>query len=249
MLELSILLDMDLSDPTRAVTPTLDGSVLAVLATAGKPLTVGQVAELAARGSEIGIRRSLARLVEQGIVRATVMGRNRVHELNREHVAAEIADALAGLRTELWRRFRDELATWRVRPLKASVFGSAARGDGGVSSDIDLLLVHPPLPGEKKPGRTSASVRAQLADALGDFVVSSTEPDAATQWEAQIDRLREATKGWTGNALQVVDLSFHEWKRPAASYQALLAEIDRDGIDLTRSRALSLWPSAGATGG
>lgn len=221
--------------------------MLAVLASAGKPLTVGQVAGLAARGSEIGIRRSLARLVEQGIVRATVMGRNRVHELNRDHVAAGIADAMAGLRTELWRRFRNELGTWRIRPLRASVFGSAARGDGSVSSDIDLLLVHPPLPGEKNLGRTSASLRAQLADALGDVVLSGVEPDAAKQWEAQVDRLRELTKGWTGNALQVVDLSFHEWKRPAASYHGLLAEIDRDGIDLTRSRALALWPSARAT--
>ena len=95
---------MDLSDPTRAVTPTLDGAVLAVLATTGKPLTVGQVARQATRGSEIGIRRSLARLVKQGIVRATVMGRNQVHELNRDHVAAGVADTLAGLRTELWRR-------------------------------------------------------------------------------------------------------------------------------------------------
>jgi hypothetical protein len=55
-----MLFDMDLSDPTRSVTPTLDGSVLAVLAAAGHPLTVGQVAAKAARGSEIGIRRSLA---------------------------------------------------------------------------------------------------------------------------------------------------------------------------------------------
>src|SRR5258708_27132853 len=134
---------MDLSDPTRAVTPTLDGTVLAVLAAAGKPLTVGQVAQQAARGSEIGIRRSLARLVEQGIVRATLMGRNTVHELNREHVAAGVAELLAGLRSELWRRLRDEVASWRVRPLYACVFGSAARGDGDESSDIDLVRVHP----------------------------------------------------------------------------------------------------------
>src|SRR5215210_5548703 len=100
---------MDLSDPTRAVTPTLDGTVLGVLDVAGKPLTVGQVADRAARGSEIGIRRSIARLVEQGTVRAKLMGRNQVHELNREHVAAGVADLLAGLRSELWDRFRREL--------------------------------------------------------------------------------------------------------------------------------------------
>src|SRR5579875_817411 len=99
---------MDVSDPTRAVTPTLDGPVLAVLAASGRPLTVGQVAQQAARGSEIGIRRSLARLVEQGIVRATLMGRNQVHELNRDHVAAEVAVLLSDLRNKLWDNFRAE---------------------------------------------------------------------------------------------------------------------------------------------
>ena len=92
---------VDLTDPTRALTPTLDGPVLAVLARAGRPLTVGEIAQQAVRGSEIGIRRSVARLVEQGLVTATQMGRNLVHELNRDHVAARAALALADLRLEL----------------------------------------------------------------------------------------------------------------------------------------------------
>lgn len=240
---------MDLSDPTRAVTPTLDGSVLAALAAAGRPLTVGQVAQQAARGSEIGIRRSLTRLVEQGIVRATLMGRNQVHELNRDHLAAGIAEKLANLRGELWRRLREELARWNPRPLYASVFGSAARGDGDASSDIDLLLVHPPFPGEKKPPRLSPSLRAQIADALGEFTLSSAEADAAIQWERQVDHLRDLVEAWTGNALQVVDLSFYEWRRPSEQSRPLLAEIARDGIELTKSRALSVWPSAEAADG
>jgi hypothetical protein len=44
---------MDLTDPTRSITGTLDGPVLAVLAEAGRPLTVGEVAAQSARGSEI----------------------------------------------------------------------------------------------------------------------------------------------------------------------------------------------------
>ena len=142
---------MDLTDPTRAVTSTLDGPVLAVLAQAGRPLTVGEVAAQTARGSEIGVRKSLSRLVGEGIVRATLMGRNRVHELNRAHVAAPVADLLAGLRLELWRRLRETVAAWDPKPVYAYVFGSAARGDGGPESDIDLLLVHPPVPGEVVP--------------------------------------------------------------------------------------------------
>ena len=240
---------MDLSDPTRSVTPTLDGAVLVVLATAGRPLTVGQVAKHAARGSEIGIRRSLARLVEQGIVRATLMGRNQVHVLNRDHVAASVAVALAGLRMELWRRFRDELAEWRPRPLFASVFGSAARGDGDESSDIDLLLVHPPFRGETKPARMSPALRSQIADALGNFAVSSPEIDAASQWEGQIDHLRDLVEGWTGNRLQVIDLSFNDWRRPNGQSRLLFAEIEADGVELIKSRALSLWPSVKAADG
>jgi predicted nucleotidyltransferase len=239
---------MDLSDPTRAVTPTLDGAVLAVLAAAGKPLTVGQVAGQAVRGSEIGIRRSLARLVEQGLVRATVMGRNQVHELNREHVAADVAVMLAGLRTELWKRFRDELASWRPRPLYAAVFGSAARGDGDESSDVDLLVVHPPFPGEK-PGRINASLRTVIADALGQFMTSSTELDAAKQWEEQLDLLRERVEQWTGNALQVVDLSFHDWRHPTEEHRRLFLEVDRDGVDLVKAHAMALWSSTESADG
>jgi predicted nucleotidyltransferase len=238
---------MDLSDPTRAVTATLDGTVLAVLAAAGKPLTVGQVAQQAVRGSEIGIRRSLARLIEQGIVRATLMGRNQVHELNRDHIAASVAETLAGLRTELWRRFRDELRGWRPKPLYASVFGSAARGDGDETSDIDLLLVHPPFPGEKKPAGLTPNVRAQLTDALGTAMLSSTE--SQPQWEGQIDHVRELVERWTGNSLQVVDLSFYEWRHPAKAHRSLLAEIQRDGLELTKARGLSIWPSAEAPDG
>jgi predicted nucleotidyltransferase len=236
---------MDLSDPTRAVTATLDGTVLAVLAASGKPLTVGQVAQEAARGSEIGIRRSLGRLVEQGIVRATLMGRNQVHELNRDHIAASVAETLAGLRTELWRRFREELTGWRPKPLYASVFGSAARRDGDEGSDIDLLLVHPPFPGEK-PARLTPRARSQLADVLGHALLSSPEPGAQQQWEGQVDHLRELVERWTGNSLQVIDLSFYEWRHPAKAHQALLAEIQRDGLELTKARGLSIWPSAEA---
>jgi predicted nucleotidyltransferase len=237
---------MDLSDPTRAVTPTLDGTVLAVLAAAGKPLTVGQVARLAARGSEIGIRRTLGRLVEQGTVRATTMGRNQVHELNRDHVAAQVAETLAGLRVELWARFRKELDSWRPRPLYACVFGSAARGDGAAESDIDLLLVHPPFLGEKRPERISPAVSAKLGDALGAAALVVDDPKAERRWEDQLENMHSLAERWTGNALQIVDLSFWEWRRPPKSYQPLLKAVAADGIELRKARGLTWWPSLGA---
>lgn len=204
-------------------------------------MTVGEVAARTARGSEIGVRRSLARLVEQGIVRATEVGRNRVHELNRDHIAAPIADVLAGLRLELWKRLRQALIKWKVRPVYACAFGSAARGDGGPESDIDVLLVHPPFPGEKRPGRSS-----RLRDMIGavalDLALPPTTEADATRWRRQVDELRPAVHGWTGNSLQAVDMSAYDWAdgRGSAS-TALLDEIERDSVVLVQPGAMAAF--------
>jgi len=221
---------VDLADPTRAITPTLDGPILAVLASAGRPLTVGEIAAQVPRGSEIGVRKAVARLVDQGIVTAIQMGRNLVHELNREHIAAPAAQALAGLRGELWKRIREALAGWTLKPVYASVFGSAARRDGGPESDIDLLLVHPNLPGDKHPPKREWGLWGLLNEvALG---MASQAPSAisGTQWHGQVDQLRVKVQGWTGNPLQVVDVSFWQWAEMRSTDPALFEQIARDGV-------------------
>jgi hypothetical protein len=231
---------MDLTDPTRAVTPTLDGPVLAVLARSGRPLTVGEIAEQATRGSEIGIRRAVSRLVAQGIVRATLAGRNTVHELNRDHVAAPVAEVLAGIRVELWRRFRELLESWEVLPTAAFVFGSAARGDGTVESDIDLLLVHPLLLGEPESKKASKTWLDRFGDAAASYAEASSakgllkpRPRPAL-WERQVDDLRGRAQAWTGNRLQVVDLSLYEWARQNSDKTELVTDVRRDGVELVR---------------
>jgi hypothetical protein len=222
---------MDMGDPTRSITPTLDGPVLAVLASSGRPLTVGEVAAETVRGSEIGVRKCLARLVAQGLVQATEMGRNRVHELNREHVAAPIATTMADLRLELWRRVRKEIDGWKPQPLYACVFGSAARGDGDADSDVDLLLVHPPFPEDPK-----LPPKANRIDAVAAFMtvlVPASSAEAA-RWQRHVDTLRAHVFRWSGNQLQPVDLSLTEWIDRRQNI-ALRAEIKRDAIDLAGS--------------
>ena len=223
---------MDLTDPTRSITGTLDGPVLAVLAGAGRPLTVGDVAALSARGSEIGVRRSLARLTEQGVVRSTEMGRNRVYELNREHVAAPIALLLAGLRLELWERLRRTLTAWRPRPLYACVFGSAARGDGDSGSDIDLLLVHAPFPGEKDPRRKSVGIGERLGGIASELISTPLTEGQVSKWQRQVDGSRDAVRAWSGNSLQVVDLSAYEWGEHRRRKTPLFREIRQDAVEI-----------------
>ncbi len=230
---------MNLGDPTQAVTPTLDGAVLAVLARAGRPLTVGEVAADSVRGSEIGIRRCLGRLVDQGIVRATQMGRNRVHELNRDHVAARVAELLADLRLELWKRLRNELQHWKVAPHHACVFGSAARGDGDDQSDVDILLVHPLFPGDPKSPRQE-TLRRKMAVAFS--APPAWGPAQASLWSKQVDQLHSLVMAWTGNPVQVIDVSYAEWVgRPVN--EGIWAEIERRSIDLTPPRSAVLMPT------
>jgi predicted nucleotidyltransferase len=204
---------VDLEDPTRCIAPTLDTAILAVLAATGRPLTVSEIAGQASRGSEIGIRRSIGRLVEQGIVKSTEMGRNRVHELNAEHVAAPIAILLADLRLQLWKRMRKELGAWNPKPTFACVFGSAARREGSSASDIDVLLVHPPFPGEKlhkRPPRQK--ITEMLRDGIDWLAIPPVENARAVQrWTKQIDRFHGQVQNWSGNPLQVVDVSIFEW--------------------------------------
>jgi predicted nucleotidyltransferase len=162
-------------------------------------MTVGEVAALTPRGSEVGVRKSLGRLVEQGIVRATEMGRNRVHELNRDHVAAPIAEALAGLRLVLWKRFRSALGAWDPKPVYGCVFGSAARGDGDADSDIDLLLVRAPVAGETDPRRASAGLAEMMAGRASEFMASQLTARQTAKWDRQVKHLHELVPAWTGN--------------------------------------------------
>ena len=223
---------MDLTDPTRSITPTLDGPILAVLAATGRPLTVGDVAARVPRGSEIGVRKALSRLVEQGIVTSTRMGRNLVHELNREHLAAPAAEALADLRLALWKRIRDALAAWKVKPTYACVFGSAARHDGGPESDIDLLLVHPNLPGDPRPSRRDKGLWAAVNDLMLSLASQAPVPGGDATWHSEVDELRGQVQRWTGNSLQVLDISFWQWIDLRNSNPALFEQISHESVTM-----------------
>jgi predicted nucleotidyltransferase len=159
------------------------------------------------------VRRTLARLVAQGIVLARPAGNSVLYALNREHLAAALVAELVDLRLALWGRLRECLAAWEVPPVHVSVFGSAARGDGDDRSDIDLLVLRPDAVAPDEPG-----------------------------WEAQLDELRRLVRAWTGNAAQIVELDGAELRRAAARRERLVDEIRRDGIGLVGVPFASLAP-------
>ncbi len=134
---------MQFNRPLATVTPTLDGDVLGVLASHDVSFTTGQIHRVLNDYSEQGIRKVLTRLVIQGVVSAERIGNAFAYRLNTEHLAAEPIQALARLGSTFMSRLERHLQAFEQPPAYAAVFGSAARGEMSLHSDIDILLVSP----------------------------------------------------------------------------------------------------------
>jgi len=153
-------------------------------------------------------------LVEHGLVDRMEAGRTLLYTLNRNHLLAPVVEHMAEARNELVQRLRDEIAAWRPLPAHASLFGSAARGDGSTDSDIDLFVVRPAK-------------------------VDADDP----AWSDQVDRLARAVRGWTGNNAGVVELSEDELAQLRKDPPPVIDELRRDAIDLGGEPAKSLLRS------
>jgi predicted transcriptional regulator len=161
---------VELSRPFATVTPTLDGDVLAVLATHDVPFTTGQIHRVLNSFSEEGIRKVLSRLVAQGVVLAERVGHTYAYRLNTAHLAAEPIVALAKLFNTFLTRLEAQLSGWDHPLVYAAVFGSAVRGTMTADSDLDLFLV--------RENDTPASEWARQVDELAAAVTAWTGNDA-----------------------------------------------------------------------
>ena len=172
---------MDFAHPFRSISPTLDGDVLAVLAGAEEEFSGRRIHRLLGHGSEPGVRKAAERLVRQGVVLRSQAGRAKLYRLNRQHLAAAGIESLAAVRNELIARLRESIGGWGVAPLCVTLFGSAARGEAGTESDLDLLVI-----------------RHGAVD------------EDATEWREQLASLERAATAWTGNDTRIVEFGEEE---------------------------------------
>ncbi len=158
---------MDLSNPIRSVIPVSHGEVLAILARTDRPLTGRRVAELTdGRLSQKGVNLALRALERSGLVLVEAQPPANLYRLNREHLAAPSIEALVSLRDRLIDAMTEHIAGWKVPTAGAWLFGSAARGDGNESSDIDVLVV--------RPGRVHEGVWDHQVEQLASAVTAWT---------------------------------------------------------------------------
>jgi hypothetical protein len=114
----------------------------------------------------------ILRLAQHGLVLTEEQGPSKLCRLNREHLAAAAVVALVQLRARMVELVRQEIAGWAVTPEHASLFGSAARGDGDTSSDLDILVIRPTGRSEDDPawGEQLATSGQRIHAATGNHV-------------------------------------------------------------------------------
>jgi predicted nucleotidyltransferase len=167
---------MDFERPLSVVAPTLDGDVLGVLAGAEEEFTGRRLHRVLERGSEQGVRKAADRLVAQGIVTRRQAGQAKLYSLNRSHLAAGPIQELTMLRLRLVERLRALVEAWVESPYAMFLFGSVARGEAGIDSDIDLFVLLP--------------------------LMQTVE---STEWQGQLTELESEATAWTGNEARVIE--------------------------------------------
>lgn len=204
---------MDISRPFSALSPSVDLNVLVVLAGSSVPRSGREIARRSGR-SKTGVQHVLERLVRHGLVDRLQAGNASLYSLNREHLLAPAVEQMVEARVELIRRLRGQIEGWEIAASHASLFGSAARGDGGPDSDIDLLIVRP----------------------------STVGADNAV-WRAQIDELAEHVLRWSGNLAGVVEISEQELPRLRRQRPPVLAHVQEEAVDLAGESARRVFAS------
>lgn len=194
---------MDVSRPYGVVSHPLDSAALYVLAGTTQGLTGRKIARLAPEGSQQGIAKALNRLTESGLVEQELAGSSVLYRLNRRHLAAPAVELLVNLRGELITRLVKAFAHWEIPPRHASLFGSAARGDGNSASDIDLFVVRP-----------------DGVDAEDSI------------WRGQLDKLAEDVRAWTGNYASIAEVADSDLTELRSRRPAIVEALEIDARTL-----------------
>ncbi len=192
-----------MSSPYAALLSPAEGPILVVLAGTTKPLSGREVARISGV-SVNGAWKALRRLADHGVVKEEPAGGNvTLYTLNRDHLAADAIVTLARLRSILIDRVKEQLARWEIQPAHASMFGSAARGDGDTASDVDIFIVRPR---------------------------GVDEEDA--RWRSQINALANAVLSWTGNHASVSEIPETDLARLRRERPPVVENVEREGITL-----------------
>jgi predicted nucleotidyltransferase len=124
-----------------------------------------------------------------------------------------------GARQEIFNRLRMAAAALDPMPVSVALYGSFARRQAGPDSDLDLLLV------------------------LDESFDRHADP-----WQAQLDDLEQQVLAWTGNALEVLQLSTRQVADAVAAKEPLMQSLLDEAVTLLGRDVVDLLAPARAGG-
>src|SRR5918992_3745872 len=126
-------------EPFGGVIPGARGAVLAALLRTDAPLTGRQVHALVSDDYSLWtVQEALKALAQVGVVNTQTIGRAGIHTVNEDHVSVAplraLLDPIAALTETVREAVGDDVTT-------VILFGSIARGEAHIKSDIDLAVI------------------------------------------------------------------------------------------------------------
>ena len=167
---------MHFGRPLEALTPTLDGDVLSVLARTDTEMTGRGIQRLAGHGSHQGIRNAADRLASKASCYAAPQGAPTSTSSTETTSRRRGSRDSAALPEQVLERLRSAIGAWtQPRPWPV-LFGSVATGLSTPASDLDLLIVRP----------------------------AGCDPDEPT-WKRADLLTRRTSTAWTGNDARIIE--------------------------------------------
>ena len=139
---------MNLSEPLDGLTSPVEAAVLRVLARADAGFSGRQVHAIAGVGSTSSVHRALVRLVRVGVVYAEPSPPSIIYRANRQHVLWPVIEQALSARSRALESIRDFCEHTPdfvpdVQDVTVLVYGSVARREATIDSDIDLFVIYP----------------------------------------------------------------------------------------------------------
>lgn len=81
-----------------------------------------------------------------------------------------------------------------------------------------------------------AGLRLELWERLrgiaSELIATPLTEGQVSKWHRQVDGSRDVVRSWSGNSLQVVDLSAYEWGEHRRRKTILFREIRQDAVEI-----------------
>jgi len=154
--------------------------------------------------SQPSAQRALVRLRDAGLVLTESAPPALLYRANRDHLALPAITELLHLNDRLRQQLAKKVTRWAIQPVSVVLYGSVAREEAGLESDVDLLVVRP----------------------------DAVPPDDAL-WSEQLSSLSESLSRWTGRRASVVELSEAEAIRGLRRAESFVVAAADEGIGIS----------------